>query len=508
MLQVLLPAGPAAHGRLRGLDALTSLPGLNASGPAGRCRRHPRTLPLRLRARGHHRRARVVLVAGSGRAGHRCPRRVWRGGGHPPAAAGGRAGVNAPPAKRRGMAAPERDKARDLAGPGPWPHPLQPRRPRCRRGGPRCGISALGAGPVRRAAAPRSAPAGAPEQWAVGKLDGMGNAEHRQLLERFLRWRLLSHLRSGSTTATPLGHGPYRGRASASPTAALSWHGCRTANGNSVNAPSTISTSGSPPGPPAGGTSSPSCPGPASSALSATSSVPVIQHPKGRRPLLRDLTPGFAAIRRLLFDPDPGTRRPHRRLPCSRSTASRSAGSPHCAGGRPPAPQTPPGSSSAQTGSTCPSPLPHCCGDIFATRSNMTTAANPASSWLFPGQLAGEHRSYRRLVRVLHQLGIPARAAPAGHVERRELVREAPRRSRPDALRRAPGHSYAPRVLRRRRLVRRPGEGRRWRQWMCGCSASSRRRTGVWRSLSAAPRSGPCWLYWRCIAASRSVPTG
>ena len=41
----------------------------------------------------------------------------------------------------------------------------------------------------------------------------------------------------------------------------------------------------------------------------------------------------------------------------------------------------------------------------------MTTAANPDSAWLFPGQLAGEHRSYRRLVRVLHQLGIPARAS-------------------------------------------------------------------------------------------------
>ena len=48
------------------------------------------------------------------------------------------------------------------------------------------------------------------QQWAVGKLDGIENAEHRQLLERFLRWRLLSHLRSGSTTATPLGHGPYQ----------------------------------------------------------------------------------------------------------------------------------------------------------------------------------------------------------------------------------------------------------------------------------------------------------
>jgi len=34
-------------------------------------------------------------------------------------------------------------------------------------------------------------------------------------------------------------------------------------------------------------------------------------------------------------------------------------------------------------------------------RSNMTTAANPASPWLFPGQLAGEHRSYRQLIAIL-----------------------------------------------------------------------------------------------------------
>ena len=57
-------------------------------------------------------------------------------------------------------------------------------------------------------------------------------------------------------------------------------------------------------------------------------------------------------------------------------------------------------------------------------RSNMTTAATPASPWRFPGQLAGEHRSYRRLVRVLHQLGIPARASQLAAW--RELVREAP----------------------------------------------------------------------------------
>ncbi len=65
-------------------------------------------------------------------------------------------------------------------------------------------------------------------------------------------------------------------------------------------------------------------------------------------------------------------------------------------------------------------------------RSNMTTAANPASPWLFPGQLAGEHRSYRRLVRMLHQLGIPARAARLAAW--RELARQAPPAILADAL--------------------------------------------------------------------------
>ena len=70
-------------------------------------------------------------------------------------------------------------------------------------------------------------------------------------------------------------------------------------------------------------------------------------------------------------------------------------------------------------------------------RSNMTTAANPASPWLFPGQLASEHRSYRRLVRVLHQLGIPARASRLAAW--RELVREAPPAVLADALGVSPG---------------------------------------------------------------------
>jgi hypothetical protein len=67
-----------------------------------------------------------------------------------------------------------------------------------------------------------------------------------------------------------------------------------------------------------------------------------------------------------------------------------------------------------------------------ANRANMTTAANPASPWLFPGQLAGEHRSYRRLVRVLDQLGIPARASRLAAW--RELARQAPPAILADAL--------------------------------------------------------------------------
>jgi hypothetical protein len=65
-------------------------------------------------------------------------------------------------------------------------------------------------------------------------------------------------------------------------------------------------------------------------------------------------------------------------------------------------------------------------------RGNMTTAANPVSPWLFPGQLAGEHRSYRRLIRVLDQLGIPARASRLAAW--RELARQAPPAVLADAL--------------------------------------------------------------------------
>lgn len=129
--------------------------------------------------------------------------------GLPSAAAGGRAGVNAPPAKRRGMAAPERGNAGDRARPGHGHIP--------------CSHAALDAAGSDRAVEylrsllvrygllpPRDRRLADFQRWAAAKLEGVGNAGHRQLLERFLRWRLLRHLRSGSTAAAPLGHGPYQ----------------------------------------------------------------------------------------------------------------------------------------------------------------------------------------------------------------------------------------------------------------------------------------------------------
>jgi hypothetical protein len=79
-----------------------------------------------------------------------------------------------------------------------------------------------------------------------------------------------------------------------------------------------------------------------------------------------------------------------------------------------------------------PEPVAALLRQHLRNRSNMTTAANPASPWLFPGQLAGEYRSYRRLVRVLHQLGIPARASRLAAW--RELARQAPPAVLADAL--------------------------------------------------------------------------
>jgi hypothetical protein len=87
----------------------------------------------------------------------------------------------------------------------------------------------------------------------------------------------------------------------------------------------------------------------------------------------------------------------------------------------------------------------------------MTTAANPASPRLFPGQLAGEHRSYRRLIRVLRQLGIPARASgwphgtssSARHRPRSSPTRWASPRTQPPATRFSAGADWATYASRR-----------------------------------------------------------
>ena len=92
-----------------------------------------------------------------------------------------------------------------------------------------------------------------------------------------------------------------------------------------------------------------------------------------------------------------------------------------------------------------PEPVATLLRQHLRNRSNMTTAANPASSWLFPGQLAGDHRSYRRLVRVLRQLGIPARASRLAAW--RELARDAPPAVLADALGVSPGTAMRHAVL-------------------------------------------------------------
>jgi hypothetical protein len=99
-----------------------------------------------------------------------------------------------------------------------------------------------------------------------------------------------------------------------------------------------------------------------------------------------------------------------------------------------------------------------------ANRASMTTAANPASPWLFPGRLAGEHRSYRRLVRVLDQPGIPARAnrlAARRELARRHHPRSSParwasRRERRCATRSPGGAGWS--VYAARRRAHTPGE--------------------------------------------------
>ena len=288
------------------------------------------------------------------------------------------------------------------------------------------------------------------QRWAAAKLDGIGDAGHRQLLERFLRWRLLRHLRSGSTTAAPLGHGPYQ-RAKQRLTVAiafLAWLDGRGRHLGECTQHDLDEWFGT---------------GPTTrrhviTFLSWARQQRIIRdvddsgdQPRGAEACPPGPDARLAAIRRLLLDETlaPGDRLAGCLVALYGQQVSKIAAlrttEVSCADG----------ATRLKLGADwldVPEPVAALLRQHLRDRSNMTTAANPASSWLFPGQLAGEHRSYRRLVRVLHQLGIPARASRLAAW--RELVRDAPPAVLADALGVSAGHGDAPRVPRRRRLVR------------------------------------------------------
>jgi hypothetical protein len=201
------------------------------------------------------------------------------------------------------------------------------------------------------------------QRWAATKLGAVGDPGHRQLLERFLRWRLLHHLRSGSTA--PLGHGPYQ-RAKQRLTVAvafLPWLAGRGRQLGECTQHDLDEWFGTGP-------------------TTRRHVITFLSWARQQR-IIRDVgvpvistegaeacPPGsdarLAAIQRLLLDE---TSRPATAslVAWSRSTASSPARSPRCARPIPPAPTTPPGSSSVPTGSTCPSPSPPCCGTTCAT---------------------------------------------------------------------------------------------------------------------------------------------
>lgn len=268
------------------------------------------------------------------------------------------------------------------------------------------------------------------QRWASAKLDSVGNSGHRQLLYRFLRWRLLRHLRSSSTAAAPLGHGPYQ-RAKQRLTVAivfLAWLDGRGRHLGDCTQHDIDAWFGT---------------GPTTRRHAITFltwarqqriirdvQVPVISTAGAEaRPPGSDAR--LAAIRRLLLDETlaPGDRivgclvalygQQVSTIAALRTTDTSCAGD----------------AIRLKLGADwldVPEPVATLLRQHLLNRTHIATAANPASPWLFPGQLAGEHRSYRRLVRVLHQLGIPARASRLATW--RELVRNAPPAVLADAL--------------------------------------------------------------------------
>jgi hypothetical protein len=235
------------------------------------------------------------------------------------------------------------------------------------------------------------------QRWAAAKLDGISNAEHRQLLERFLRWHLLRHLRSRSTAAQPVSHGPYQ-RAKQRLTVAatfLAWlasRGHRLGECTQHDLDSWFAAG----------------PNTRQHALTFLSwarrqrirrgiELPVIHTEVGTSPPAPAVR--LAAIRRLLRDD-------------ALALEDRIAGCLVVLYGQ----------QASRIAALCisevsrtdaairlklgadwldvPEPVAILLRHHLRDRSNMTTAANPASPWLFPGHLAGEHRSYRQLGRA------------------------------------------------------------------------------------------------------------
>ena len=273
------------------------------------------------------------------------------------------------------------------------------------------------------------------QRWAAARLDTIGNAGHRRLLERFLRWRLLRHLRSGSTAAAPLGHGPYQ-RAKQRLTVAiafLAWLADRGRQLGECTQHDLDEWFGT---------------GPTTrrhvitflswarqQRIIRNIEVPVIST-EGAEACPPGTDARLAAIRRLLLDETLASG--DRLAGClvvlygqqpSRIVALRTTDT-SCADG----------ATRLKLGADwldVPEPVAALLRQHLRDRANMTTAANPASPWLFPRQLAGEHRSYRRLVRVLDQLGIPARASRLAAW--RELAQQTPPAVLADALGVSPG---------------------------------------------------------------------
>ena len=270
--------------------------------------------------------------------------------------------------------------------------------------------------------------------------------------------RLLSHLRSGSTTATPLGHGPYQRAKQASPTRPLSWHGCRTANGNSVNAPSTISTSWFATGPTTRRHVIAFLSWARQQRIIRNVDVPVISTKGAEASPPVHPTPGSRRSGGCCSTKTLAPRRPHRRLPCHalRPAGQQDRRTAHdrylLRRRRHPAQARRRLARRARArchtaAATSAQPQQHDHGSQPGLVMAVSRAARRRTSQLPPPRPCSPPTWH------------PRPGEPAGRV-----ARARPRSTTSSPRRRAgrlAGHSYAPRVLRRRRLVRRPGEGRR-----------------------------------------------